>query len=531
MPEEAMIVRFSGDVSSATAGIKEVSLKLKEQQAVLTQLRYEYSKLSNEQRRTAFGKEMAADIRIASGEIQKLKASATSSFGAVGQGATKAFSAVRQFAYVLPGIGIAGIVGGLADMVIGLFESASAFDKASLSAEIFKDSLDDIKTASDNLKSFLDLQNKINDLKFRISGGTGAAADINNLKGQLSSTNTIIKDATTNLNKFNQTEKNLINDIKGISSILGQLNIKNPLIELALSGKDLTKITAQEAGKLPKVLQPLVNAYIENRKAIIDEDKKLTEARGNETVLRLQIQKTEIDEQRRLSKTGVQKKTKESLRSELGSIQIELEPVLAVKPDNISKIKQSVLRIQNEINKPSDFSKVGLDKPSILPANLDSIKKHLEDLQVTAQQVGNTLAGAFGKAFDAVAQGENVFKALGEAVKELVLDLIKAAVQSLIIGAVFKAFGLPVPGGAIFGGLFGHATGGAVAANRPIKVGETGTELFVPSTAGRIIPNNQLNSLQGSAQPVIMFNGRLAVSGSELKLLLNRTDRYQNSNV
>lgn len=41
-------------------------------------------------------------------------------------------------------------------------------------------------------------------------------------------------------------------------------------------------------------------------------------------------------------------------------------------------------------------------------------------------------------------------------------------------------------------GIEGNAMGGPVSAGVPTFVGEAGTELFVPSSAGRIVPNNQL---------------------------------------
>jgi lambda family phage tail tape measure protein len=42
--------------------------------------------------------------------------------------------------------------------------------------------------------------------------------------------------------------------------------------------------------------------------------------------------------------------------------------------------------------------------------------------------------------------------------------------------------------GSLFGGLFGKAGGGAVNAGQPYMVGESGRELFVPNSAGRIMP-------------------------------------------
>jgi len=50
--------------------------------------------------------------------------------------------------------------------------------------------------------------------------------------------------------------------------------------------------------------------------------------------------------------------------------------------------------------------------------------------------------------------------------------------------------------GGFFGGFF--ANGGPVAGNVPIVVGERGPELFVPNTAGSIVPNNEMASASAS---------------------------------
>lgn len=44
----------------------------------------------------------------------------------------------------------------------------------------------------------------------------------------------------------------------------------------------------------------------------------------------------------------------------------------------------------------------------------------------------------------------------------------------------------------------GRALGGSVGAGQPYYVGEKGTELFVPDTPGRIVPNNQLGNISPS---------------------------------
>lgn len=48
--------------------------------------------------------------------------------------------------------------------------------------------------------------------------------------------------------------------------------------------------------------------------------------------------------------------------------------------------------------------------------------------------------------------------------------------------------------------------GGSVSAASPVMVGEAGAEMFVPSTAGTIVPNNQLGGLQSGGRAPIVFN-------------------------
>ncbi len=72
---------------------------------------------------------------------------------------------------------------------------------------------------------------------------------------------------------------------------------------------------------------------------------------------------------------------------------------------------------------------------------------------------------------------------------------VPALFASLFGGGGPQQLSGPTDGGGIidlFKGLFGFAAGGPVAANDPIIVGEKGKEIFVPKTAGTIIPNNKI---------------------------------------
>ena len=102
--------------------------------------------------------------------------------------------------------------------------------------------------------------------------------------------------------------------------------------------------------------------------------------------------------------------------------------------------------------------------------------------------------------------------------RSIIADLIKIQLKAQATSIFGSIFG----NGGFFSGLFSgggyspgystlasapypkFATGGSITG--PSIVGENGPELFVPKSAGTIIPNNQLSSAMGNA-PQIVYNG------------------------
>jgi hypothetical protein len=80
----------------------------------------------------------------------------------------------------------------------------------------------------------------------------------------------------------------------------------------------------------------------------------------------------------------------------------------------------------------------------------------------------------------------NGTRSLGEAAKSIVNDLANSLLR-LGINTLLKSTGF-----GIFSNLPGFANGGRPPVGRASVVGEKGPELFVPSTAGTIIPNNRI---------------------------------------
>ena len=103
----------------------------------------------------------------------------------------------------------------------------------------------------------------------------------------------------------------------------------------------------------------------------------------------------------------------------------------------------------------------------------------------------------------------------GDLASSIIKDLLKIQLRMVMMQGISSMFGG-------IGGLFGggptevsavtsyigpaFADGGEPPVGKASLVGERGPELFVPRTAGTIIPNNQLSSAMGNA-PQTIFNG------------------------
>lgn len=103
-----------------------------------------------------------------------------------------------------------------------------------------------------------------------------------------------------------------------------------------------------------------------------------------------------------------------------------------------------------------------------------------------------------------------------EALAELAKDLARMAAQKAIMNALGMLFGVPASGSSSpIDLLRPMANGGPASARSPYIVGEKGPELFVPKTAGQIVPNHEMRQAGSSVQfaPVINVDARGAGPG------------------
>jgi len=146
------------------------------------------------------------------------------------------------------------------------------------------------------------------------------------------------------------------------------------------------------------------------------------------------------------------------------------------------------------------------------------------DAEYAAQQMQSFTKGFEDAFIKFVQTGKLSFKDL---INSMIADFARMQAQKML-NSLLSGAG---PGGSFFGSigkLFGFANGGMPPVNRPSIVGERGPELFVPQSAGRIIPNHAL----GMGQPIVNNNSTAvtyniqAVDASSFRSLIARDPEF-----
>lgn len=135
-----------------------------------------------------------------------------------------------------------------------------------------------------------------------------------------------------------------------------------------------------------------------------------------------------------------------------------------------------------------------------------------QDSAAIGAQVFNNMTNSMTSALDRFVETGKL--SFGNLIGSMIKDLLRFSMQSQMrgllggggggLGGLFSSSTNFNNGAGLLGGFF--ADGGEPPVNVPSIVGERGAELFVPRTAGTIIPNNQLSSMMGG-QPQTVYNG------------------------
>jgi lambda family phage tail tape measure protein len=145
----------------------------------------------------------------------------------------------------------------------------------------------------------------------------------------------------------------------------------------------------------------------------------------------------------------------------------------------------------------------------------DEFVRNMPNQLELGRQTFNTLMSSMESALqNFVRTGKFSFKDFARSlIQDMIMIQARAQMMSMMKG-IWSMFGGGTPsvnlgyGGGSSGavGISGFADGGSPPVGRASLVGERGPELFVPRTAGTIIPNNQLANAMGGGQTV-NYNG------------------------
>jgi|13_taG_2_1085334.scaffolds.fasta_scaffold16524_2 hypothetical protein len=202
--------------------------------------------------------------------------------------------------------------------------------------------------------------------------------------------------------------------------------------------------------------------------------------------------------------------------NELGAeVPALLEPVdwskWLIKPlqDAADEVKKPIQSVKDELEEVVVIAQEPWYMPMItgLRNVAEAIKNVIQQMPSIEQAVQSFTKNAmqtFTNQFTAAVTGAQKFSdAMKSMAKSVVDSLIKMLVQyyitkplfDAISGGISSGFGAGGGGGGGGGGgmgMQGLARGGVATGGTPYLVGEKGPEIFVPSTTGRVVPNDQL---------------------------------------
>ena len=166
------------------------------------------------------------------------------------------------------------------------------------------------------------------------------------------------------------------------------------------------------------------------------------------------------------------------------------------------------------------------------------LKETLDAVANSAEVVGEGIKGAFLGAFEAMMEGENVFKALGQMLLALIKKLIAAALAAFVLSALVKSIFPSGGGGDMFKGMgdfkklftsfsgVKFAKGGIVSTPTMGLMGEYPGARSNPEV---IAPLDKLQGMLGqTGGGQVQVGGEFRIKGQDLVVALQRAERNRN---
>ena len=188
--------------------------------------------------------------------------------------------------------------------------------------------------------------------------------------------------------------------------------------------------------------------------------------------------------------------TKDQIKK-IGDEIIKIRP-FGVTNEEIKAMEQTQESLTAKINELLERRNLLLgitkDKTKDISNAIKENKNDADKLNDAFVKIGDDIATGVSDALhDAIMQTKSLGDAARSILQGIASDLLRLGINTLLKSTSFG----------IFSNLPGFANGGRPPVGRPSIVGERGPEIFVPTTAGTIIPNNKMGGMGSSTNIVV----------------------------
>lgn len=206
---------------------------------------------------------------------------------------------------------------------------------------------------------------------------------------------------------------------------------------------------------------------------------------------------------------------------------LEAQPDLKLLPAKIPT-NLDIPKALNLDKIPLDFAGPIVEKMKLIGEKMKELKLE-EQAKAQAVAIAGVLTPAFDGLFTAILDGQNAFDAVGDAIRRLISDMVKAVIRAAALAAIFSLIFPASKGGSSFFGAFKNLLGGGFK-DGGVATGPSSGYLALLHGTELVIPMNKIGQanaagVQGAAfdQPIIL-QPSVAIQGQALRILLNRVD-------
>ena len=259
-------------------------------------------------------------------------------------------------------------------------------------------------------------------------------------------------------------------------------------------------ITVDEGGEVAEIIAEITK----KQRELNAERRKGIKRRIQGEIEELELNKEILEGEKDRIKLEADMKKFNDKTIKLLKEQNALEQKLSGKKEEQITLEDQINEIKKEYTGEDAKQLIGLiktiDELKKKNEELDKSKKKAEELKQKFMDIGEEIEGSIKNNLrDAITGAQSFGQAMTNVLNRIRDKIIDAQIDKLI-GGFGKAFGAGASGGerkgigGFLGGLIGglFANGGQPPVNKISVVGERGPELFVPRSAGTIIPNNAI---------------------------------------